>query len=111
QQAALALAGLADQEGLERDQQLRLRHVLDAKAECGTHHAKRVFGIELSRDELADDDVAAAEAVEQTSQNRRLARADLAGDDDEALVAHHPVIEVGLGTLVLLAAVVESGVW
>ena len=110
QQAALALAGLADQEGLDRDQQLGLRRVLDVDAERRADHAQRVFGAELRGDQVADDDIAAVQAVDQRAQHRRLAGADLAGDDDEPLVARHAVLEIGAGAAVLLAAEVEAGV-
>ena len=59
---------------------------LVAQAEGRGDHAQRVLGIELRADELRGDDLARVELVEQAAHDRRLARADLAGDDDEALV-------------------------
>ena len=47
------------------------------------------------------------QAVEQAAQQRGLARTDLAGDDDKAVVAQHAVVQIGLGAPVLLAAEIE----
>jgi hypothetical protein len=58
-------------------------------------------------DQVAGDDVAAVQSLDQAPQHHRLAGADLAGDDDEALVARDAVLEVGLGAPVLLAREVE----
>ena len=110
QQATLSLTGLTQQKGFERDQQFCLRNVFDMKAKRRPHHAQCVFGAKLGGDELPDHDVAAMQAIDQRAQNRRLASADLAGDDDETFVARHTVFEIGLGAAVLLASEIKAGV-
>ena len=60
---------------------------------------------------MADHDIAAVQAVEQAAQHGGLAGTNFAGDDDEAIIAQHAVLQVGLGTAMLLAAEVEVGVW
>ena len=103
EQAAPAAPSLVDEEGLERDQQLRLRDPAHVDAESGAHHAQRVFRLQLGGDQLADVYVGVAQRVEQTGQDGRLAGADLAGDDDEALVARNAVLQVRLRPAMLLA--------
>ena len=87
-----------------------LGDVLDMKAEGRSHHAQGVFGIELRGHRLPMTTSLPMQAVDQAAQDHRLAGADLAGDDDEAFVARHAVLQIGLGAAVLLAAEVESGV-
>lgn len=110
EQAALALGDLVDEEGLQRHQQLGLGRILDAHTEGRADHAQRVFGIELGRHDIADDDIAAVQAVQQPTQQRGLAGTDLAGDDDETVIAQHAIVKVGLGPAVLLATEVEVGI-
>ena len=107
QQAALSLAGLADEEGLQGHQQLGLGQVLDADAKGSADQAQGVFGVELGRDEVTDHHLAAAQAFQQAAQQRRLAGANLTGDDDETIIAQYAIVEIGLGAPVLLAAEIE----
>ena len=74
---------------------------------AGADGAQHVVGVELRADELRGDDLLAVELLEQAAHDRRLAGADLAGDDDEALALIEPVLEVGERALVPAAAEVE----
>src|SRR5689334_3776557 len=107
QKAALAMARVREKKSFERRQQFGLRASRGLESECRGNHAQRVLRIQLRREKLTGDDVCLLEAVEQAAQDRRLASANLAGDDDEAFIAGDAVFEVGLRALVLLARVVE----
>ena len=89
------------------EQQVGLVDVLRLQAERRGDEAQHVLGVELRADELRRDDLARVELVEQAAHDRRLAGADLAGDDDEAFVLVQPVLEVCDGAPVLPAAEVE----
>ncbi len=69
--------------------------------------AQQVVGVELRAHELRRDDLRRIELLQQAADDRRLARADLAGDDDETLALVEPVLEIGERALVAAAAVVE----
>ena len=56
---------------------------------------------------LAGDHLLRIQLGQQAAHHRRLARADIAGDDDEALVLVHAVLEIGHRAPVLPAAEVE----
>jgi hypothetical protein len=71
---------------------------------------KRVFSAQLGGDQVPGDHVAAVQAFYQRPQHHGLAGADFTRDDDETLVARNAVLQVGLGTPVLLAGEVEIGV-
>ena len=107
EQRALALLAHRDQEGLERKQQIRFLDVLRAQSERRRHEAQRVLRVELRADEVARDDLLRVELVEQAAHDRGLARAHVAGDDDESLVLVQPVLEVRHRAPMLPAAEVE----
>ena len=104
--ARLFSAALAE-EGLQRREQHRLVEPIHRKPECHGDRAQHVVGVELRADELRGDDLARIELLEQAAHDRRLAGADLAGDDDEAFALVQPVLEIGEGALVAPAAEVE----
>ena len=108
QQAALAFGRLADQKGLQRDQQLGLGDVLDHETKRRTHQSQGIFGTELGGHQMPDHDVGAVQAVDQGPQQRCLSSTDLTGDHDEALVARNPIVKVGFRTPMLLAAEIEA---
>ena len=69
--------------------------------------AQQVVRVELRAHELDGDDLGGVELLEEAPHDRRLAGADLAGDDDEPLALVEPVLEVRERALVAPAAVVE----
>ena len=92
QQRALLVDRELAQERLERRQQHRLVDRLDRQAERRADRAQHVVGVELRADELRGDDLVAVELLEQAAHDRRLAGADLAGDDDEAFALVEAVL-------------------
>ena len=108
QQATFTLLRLGDEKHFQGHQQIGLRHVARSHAESRTDHAQGVFGIQLGADQLGGHHLAGVQALEQAPNDRGLAGADFARDDDEALVAEHAVLEVSLGALMLLAAEIKG---
>ena len=92
EQRALLVERELAQERLERRQQDGLVDRLDRQPERGTDRAQHVVGVELGADELRRDELSRVELLEQAAHDRRLAGADLAGDDDEALALVEPVL-------------------
>ena len=78
----------------------RLVEAVHRHAERHGDRAQQVVGLELRADELRRDDLARIELLEQAAHDRGLARADLAGDDDEAFALVQAVLEVGERALV-----------
>ena len=107
EQAALAPGCRRHEEGFQRHQQIGLARTLGAHAEGGGDHRKNVFGIELGADQVRRLHTLGVKAFQQVAHDGGLAGADIAGDDDEAFVLVHAVLEVGHGAAMLLAAEIE----
>ena len=82
--------------------------VLHPDAEGLGNRPQQVVGLELRADDLRRHDGAHVEFLEQRAHQRRLAGADLAGDDQEALALVHAVLQVRKGARVPLAPEVEG---
>src|SRR3546814_7192892 len=52
-------------------------------------------GVHLVRDEGDDPEPRGIDRIDQMADQRRLARADIAGDDDEALALRQAIAEIG----------------
>ena len=107
QQRALLVDGELAQERLQRREQDRLVDRLDRQPERRSHGTQEVVRVELRAHELDSDDLGGIELLQEAPHDRRLAGADLAGDDDETLALVEPVLEVRERALVAPAAVVE----
>ncbi len=94
QQRALLVDGELAQERLQRREQDRLVDRLHRQPERRRHGAQQVVRVELRAHELDSDDLGGIELLQKAPHDRRLAGADLAGDDDEALALVEPVLEV-----------------
>ena len=94
QQNVLVLLMAFDQEGFERAQQRRLVEPLERKAEGRCDHAQRIVRLELRRHDGRGDEVVAVDAVQQMTDERRLAGADFAGDHDKAVSLGQPVGQI-----------------
>ena len=106
QRAFLFHCALAE-EGLQRREQHGLVERLHRQPERHGDRAQHVLGVELRADELRCDDLRWIELLEQAAHDRRLAGADIAGDDDEPFALVQTVLEIGEGALVAAAAEVE----
>ena len=107
QQRALLVERELAEERLERREQDRLVDRLDRQPERRADCTQHVVGVELRADELRRDELVAVDVLEQVAHDRRLAGADFAGDDDEALALVEPILQVGERALVPAAAEVE----
>ena len=92
QQAAFAFADLRHQEGLQRHQQIGLRHILDPHTKGGADHAQGVFRIELRADQVGRSHRVSVHTLEQPTHDGGFARTYFAGDDDEPLIAQQAVL-------------------
>ena len=104
QQRALVFHRDLAQERLERAQQHRFADRAYRKTESDPDRAKNVVGVEMRADELCRHDLLAVELLQKTANDRRLAGADLAGNDDEALALIQPVLKISECALVPAAA-------
>ena len=67
--------------------------------------AQQVVARDLRRDDAGDDEALRVKLGAEPLDQRGLARADLAGDDDEAFLLRQPVHQVGIGAAVPRARV------
>jgi len=110
EQCPLALLADGHQESFEREQQVRLLDVFRAQPERRRNEPQCIVGIHLRADQIAGHDLFRVELVEQAPHDRCLARADVAGYDDEAFVLVQAVLEVRHRAPVLATAEVERRV-
>ena len=94
QQAATAITRFLVQERLDRTQRARLVLPGDVEPEALRHQMDQFGTIEVAGNDLADGHLVGIDLLHEVGDHRRLARADLAGDDDEALALRHPVAEI-----------------
>ena len=102
----LAVRILFDQEHVEHVEQFDLLLVERLEAEFRQHRLQELRGVQLGLGYDGVDDVV-VEFAQKGLQQRRLARTDLAGDDDETVGEPDRRFHVGLGARVLLAPVDE----
>ena len=111
EQAALALAGLAHQKGLQGHEDVCLGHVFDAHTKSSPNHAQSIFSVELGGDQVGGNDLVGVETGQETTHDGGFARPDLTGDDNETFVTLNTVFKVSTRSAVLLAAEIKTGVW
>ena len=108
QQRMAPLRRQRGQEGLQRRDQVRLGAAgLRRNAEGGDDRLQQLARLQLGADDLRRQHLLAVQPVEQHAHQRGLARADLAGDDDEALGLRDAVLQVGQRAAVAAAVEVE----
>ena len=96
-QQHLAAGGvLLDEEAVEGRDQLGLLHLEGREAELDQHRLQEFDRVDLGLVDLRDDDVR-IELAQEAFDERGLARADLAGDDDEAVGEPDGRLHVRLG--------------
>ena len=96
-QQHLAAGGvLLDEEAVEGRDQLGLLHLERREAELDQHGLQEFDGGDLGLVDLRDDDVR-IELAQEALDERRLARADLSGDHDEAVGEPDGRLHVRLG--------------
>jgi hypothetical protein len=100
---------LLDQELVERRDQLGLAHLERLEAELDQHRLQEFDRRHLRLRDLRDDDVL-LELAQEGLEQRRLAGADLAGDDDEAVGEPDRRLHVRLGARMVLRQVQERRV-
>src|SRR5215831_10403385 len=110
EQRSLVLRGQLAQERLERPEQDGLVYRPDRQPICDSHCAKHVVRIELSAHELGGHDLVAVQVFEEAANDGRLARADFAGNDDEAFTLVNAVLQIRVRALVPAAAEEEGRV-
>src|SRR5215471_1475038 len=71
-----------------------LRAASGRHAECGQNRLQQLAGLELGVQHLCGRHLVAVDAFEQRPDQRGLSRADLTGDDDEALALVDAELEV-----------------
>ena len=94
QQAAAAIARFLVQERLDRTERAGLVLPCDVEAKALRHQMDQFGAIEVAGNDLANGHLVGIDLLHQVGDHRRLARPDLAGDDDEALALRHPVTEI-----------------
>jgi hypothetical protein len=91
EQSALAGTGFLAQPLLDQIEQARLGNAFDGDAETRSGETEHVVAFDLGRDEADRVQPLAVDGRHQMGDEGRLARADLAGDDDEAFALGEPV--------------------
>ena len=94
QQAAATVTRFLVQEGLDRTQCARLVLSGDVETETLRDEMDKLRSVQIAGHDLADRHLLGIDLAHQVRDHRRLARSDLAGDDDEALALRHPVAEI-----------------
>ena len=92
------------QEGLDGEQQVALGEVCWG-SRGRRHQPEDVVRVDLGAHQVGGHDLLGVELLEEAAHQQRLARPDLAGDDDEAFVLMQPVFEIGHGAAVAATAV------
>ena len=73
------------------------------QAELISNEGEKIVFLQLRRDDVGDDGVLRIEFSEQRLNERGLAGADIAGDDDETITLPEPVLQKRQRALVLFA--------
>ena len=111
QQAALALGGHADQEGLRATSGRRIwRHPSCAGQMRKPTSPQGVVGIELRADQLGGDDFLGIQPLQQAPHDGRFPAPTSPVMTIKPFILVHAVLKVGLGAAVLLAPEIEVGV-
>jgi len=110
QQAAAAGARFFVQETLDRAQRGGLVVPVDDQAERVRDDVDDLLAVELAGHDLRRGEARRIDRRHEVRDERRLARADLAGDDHEALALREAIAEVGQRLAVRLALEIECGV-
>ena len=100
---------MLDQEFVQRREQLRLLHAEGLKTELHQERLQEFDCGHLRLVDLGDDDVL-LELFEERLDQSRFARADFAGDHDEAVREPDRRFHVCLGTRVVLRQIQERGI-
>src|SRR5262249_40869863 len=103
--------------------QSRLEEILQAKqqrtfvvrqilqSECRSDHAQQIGTLELGRDDMRGQDTLRIDRGAQSLDERRLAGANFAGDDDETFPAADAVGQIGHRLGVHAAFEIEPVIW
>ena len=110
QQRAPPGARLFAQILLHRAQQFGLALPFPFDAELFGNKAQQIVALDLCRHQLDRGQPVRIDRVHQMADQRRLARADIAGDDDEAFALRQPIAKVGHRLAVRSALEIESGI-
>jgi hypothetical protein len=108
EQDPLAAAVARAEVVLDQAEHARLRRRGRVERQRLRHEPRHVVGAQAERADQGDEQPLVAQLLAQVSYQRRLAGADLAGDDDEALALLKPEGEVGHGPAVRAAGVEEA---
>ncbi len=111
QQSAAAGARLFAQILLHRAQQFGLALPFPFDAELFGDEAEQVVALDLRRHQLDRGQAIGVDRVHQMPDQRCLARADVAGDDDETFALREAIAEVGHRFAVGAAFEIEMRVW
>ncbi len=99
------------QAALDPGEQLGLGHAVGIEVEPVRHHAQQVVGLDLGRGDADGEQALAIDRRHQMADERGLAGADLAGDDDEALTLRQAITKIGHRLFVRRRVEPETRIW